>query len=196
MKLVSAAPENATKPNYEKLLPISNYAMANSSSAAYPLYYGKVPQTKPLCPGPVFLPKPVPDVVEPAKGPVAPPNAPFHEDSPMKNPESSGGACDLSLRLGPIPVTFPAQSGVGKNQPKVGVSQGGGKFCCDQLPILDKGFSFFRRGNMLESFGSYRSVESEATMRKRKAGFDQPMMIEDQQYYLQPKLPFRNLTGL
>lgn len=183
--------ENVPPSNYEQLLALSNYAATNSFSA-YPLYYGNSPQFEQLGQV-VFLPKPISDPLEGTKGGVVQ-DRPCHEDASMKNTEpnmidtadkQSKNGCDLSLRLGPLSAESKQLQSV-----KDFTSQEGGRFC-DQLPILDKGFSFFPRGNAYEALGSYKSLD--AAMRKQKAVFDNTM--EDPQFYLNPKLPFSHLTG-
>lgn len=190
--IFSPASKNVPPSNYEQLLALSNYVAANSFSA-YPLYYGNGPQLEQHQQGFLFLPKPISDPLEGPRGGVVQ-DLPCHEDPSMKSTEPSMTdtaekqckiGCDLSLRLGPLSVENKQPQDV-----KDVSSQELGKFC-DQLPILDKGFSLFPRGNAYEALGSHKSVE--ATIRKRKAAFDNA--LEDQQFCLKPKLPFSHLTG-
>lgn len=192
--------ENVPPSNYEKLPAMSNYAATNSFST-YPLCYPNFPQFGQLQPGFVNSPpKQVSDVSEPAKGGAVLSSA-CHEDASKKNVESSIRevaektckiGCDLSLRLGPLSVAVPSVENKQSQDVKEASPQGGDKFC-DELPILHKGFPLFPRGNAYEALGSYNSIE--ATMRKRKAVFDQPV-TEDQQFCLPAKLPFSHLTRL
>lgn len=191
MKFASAA-ENVPPSNHKQLIAMSNHAATNSIST-YPLYYGSFPQFEQLRPSCVLPPpKPVSDASEPAANGGAVSSLPCHEDATKRNIEPSVRdvaektckiGCDLSLRLGPLSVALPSAE---NKQPQDGKDVGsleGGRFC-NQLPILDKGFPVFPRDNAYE-----------VTMRKRKAGFDQPVM-ENQHFCLQPKLPFTHLSGL
>lgn len=192
------APENVWPSSNNPSLPMENYPASNFYSV-YPLYYGNRQQFEEPRPG-FGISKLSSNILEPAKMGVENPFC-CNVDASYKMTETNtrrtaentfNSGCDLSLRLGPVPVTCPS---VGKSKLQ-DVGSGSG-----QSLQVDKKFSFFPGGNVhgpSDSCSSKWGFEGkywndEATMRKRKADFNHPE--EDQQFFWQPKLPCSHLTG-
>jgi hypothetical protein len=193
--------ENVRPSSNNPSLPMENYPASNFYSV-YPLYYGNLRQFEE--PWPDFaISKLTSNTLEPAKMGVesrfccnVDASYQMTETNTRRTPANTfHSGCDLSLRLGPVPVTCPS---VGKSNLKDVEDVGSGS---GQSPQVDKKLSFCPGGNVYGptdscsskwSFeGKYRNEE--ATARKRKADFNQP--AEDQPLFWQPNLPCSHLTG-
>jgi hypothetical protein len=203
------ASENVQPSSNNPSLHMENYPASNFYSV-YPLYYGNRRQFEEPRPG-FGISKLTSNILEPAKMGVENPfccnvdaSYKMTETNTRRTPENTfNSVCDLSLRLGPVPVTCPS---VGKIKLQdvedvgSGTSPNGSKFI-GQSPQVDKKSSFFPGGNVYGPSDSCpskwsfegKSRNDEATMRKRKADFNHP--VEDQQFFWQPKLPCSHLTG-
>ncbi|KAE8056365.1 hypothetical protein FH972_013143 [Carpinus fangiana] len=195
------ASENVRPSSNNPSLPMENYPASNFYSV-YPLYYGNLRQFEEPWPG-FAISNLTSNILEPAKMGVesrfccnVDASYKMTETNTRRTPANTfHSGCDLSLRLGPVPVTCPS---VGKSNLKDVEDVGSGS---GQSPQVDKKLSFCPGGNVYgptDSCSSKWSFEGkyrkdEATARKRKADFNQP--AEDQQLFWQPNLPCSHLTG-
>ncbi|XVF35601.1 hypothetical protein REPUB_Repub18cG0160100 [Reevesia pubescens] len=196
------ASENSPLPSNSQCLPVEKYPPSRYS--VYPLFYGNHLKFEELPHGFGTSPKSISNTVEPAKMGVIHNLFSSDVDSSNKinqtdvrntsnNPHEI--ACDLTLRLGPLPK--PCLS-VGNSRP-LEIEDTGSTFLgwnkfSDLTPPTNKNLSSFPRSNKddpLNSSSRKWSVEGEhmnvdATMRKRKTVYGLPV---DQQFRLPTKLP-------
>lgn len=203
--------ENFPPSSHNQCLSLETYPPSRLYSV-YPLYYGNHLQREDSQFGLEISPKLNPNATESAETGMVQNLFSCNVDASNKitqadfnnHPESSPEiGCDLSLRLGPLPVPcIIVENSWHQEVEDVGssCSREGSKFH-DRLPQMDKKFSFLPRRNAddpLDSCSSKWSSEFEnlniqPTMRKRKAFDGHP--AEDRQFCWQPRPPCNNFTG-
>lgn len=187
----------------ESVLPPMENNPGSKFHSVYPLYYGNRCQFEERRPG-FGTSKLIYNASEPARkggenlscrnGNAS--DEKMETNTRRTSEKTVNSGCDLSLRLGPVPVTCPSAGKSKLQEVKSGSSPN-----CQSTPP-DKTFSSFPRGNVSgpsESCSRKWSFEDkyrneEATMRKRKAVFSHPL-VEDQQFFWLRKLPGDPLTG-